>query len=83
MEKLIYKTKQQMGAAAAVHAAEAIRQAIEESSFALRREVTKITISIGVVSFPQDALDSGELTRQADTALYKAKSEGRNRVCTI
>lgn len=30
MEKLIYKTKQQMGAAAAVHAAEAIKQAIEE-----------------------------------------------------
>jgi glucosamine-6-phosphate deaminase len=30
MEKLIYKTKQQMGGAAAAHAAEAIRQAIEE-----------------------------------------------------
>ncbi|MHC4656040.1 MAG: glucosamine-6-phosphate deaminase [Planctomycetota bacterium] len=30
MEKLIYKTKQQMGAAAAAHAAEAIKQSIEE-----------------------------------------------------
>jgi glucosamine-6-phosphate deaminase len=30
MEKLIYKTKQQMGAAGAAHAAEAIKQAIEE-----------------------------------------------------
>ena len=30
MEKLIYKTKQEMGAAAAAHAAEAIRQATEE-----------------------------------------------------
>jgi len=30
MEKFIYKTKQEMGAAAAAHAAEAIKQAIEE-----------------------------------------------------
>jgi predicted signal transduction protein with EAL and GGDEF domain len=39
-----------------------------------------ITISIGVSSFPQDARDPVELIELADTALYHAKQQGRNRV---
>ena len=39
----------------------------------------KITISIGCASFPENATNKAELVKKADDALYRAKSEGRNR----
>lgn len=41
------------------------------------REVV-ITASIGVTVFPEDAQDSENLCRNADTAVYRAKELGRN-----
>ncbi|MCK4995073.1 MAG: sensor domain-containing diguanylate cyclase [Candidatus Omnitrophica bacterium] len=41
----------------------------------------RITISIGVASFPQDASTVQDLICYADKALYAAKETGRNRVC--
>jgi len=43
----------------------------------------KITISIGVASFPSDAKRDNELIEAADSALYKAKQSGRNQVCVF
>lgn len=40
----------------------------------------KITISIGVAAFPEDAACAEDLVRRADLALYEAKQDGRNRV---
>jgi diguanylate cyclase (GGDEF)-like protein len=40
----------------------------------------RLTISIGVASFPQDASGARELIDIADKALYLAKREGKNRV---
>jgi diguanylate cyclase (GGDEF)-like protein/PAS domain S-box-containing protein len=40
----------------------------------------KITISIGVATFPKHGKLTEDLIRAADTALYRAKREGRNRV---
>ena len=40
-----------------------------------------ITISIGLAVYPSDANDTENLLKVADKALYKAKREGRNRVC--
>jgi diguanylate cyclase (GGDEF)-like protein len=38
----------------------------------------KITISVGVAAFPEDAADAEGLVRSADAALYRAKAAGRN-----
>lgn len=40
----------------------------------------KLTVSLGVASFPEDAATSQNLIHHADMALYRAKSEGRNQV---
>ena len=41
----------------------------------------KLTISIGVATFPIDANKEGRLIEAADSALYQAKESGRNKVC--
>ena len=38
----------------------------------------KISVSIGIASFPDDAKDYDELLRKADMALYEVKRKGRN-----
>ncbi|HEV2802962.1 MAG TPA: GGDEF domain-containing protein [Pyrinomonadaceae bacterium] len=75
--------------AQALVAAERVRTAIEEHRFSATRHGTaggeenrtlRITISIGVAAYPDDARDPIELIELADTALYHAKQSGRNRV---
>ena len=39
------------------------------------------TLSIGVSSFPADGEEAGELLRNADHAMYRAKAQGRDGVC--
>jgi two-component system, cell cycle response regulator len=40
----------------------------------------RFTVSLGIATFPEDATEQSELIRQADLALYRAKTGGRNRV---
>lgn len=66
-------------------AAERIRSSIENYDFTVLRQGQSgashnITVSIGVSSFPDDSSDPIELVEMADSALYRAKREGRNRV---
>lgn len=68
-------------------AAERFRAEIEKYEFTVIRrgkfpETHHVTISIGMASFPYDSLDPIELIEMADSALYLAKREGRNRTCT-
>jgi diguanylate cyclase (GGDEF)-like protein len=42
-----------------------------------------ITLSLGVAMFPDHGPTAGEVLKVADTALYRAKHEGRDRVCGI
>jgi len=55
---------------------ERIRATIEKQEIHGR----SLTISVGSASFPQDTDDKENLIKKADLALYKAKSEGKNRV---
>jgi two-component system, cell cycle response regulator len=41
----------------------------------------RVTVSIGVSSFPEDVKNPADLVAAADSALYQAKRAGRNRVC--
>lgn len=40
-----------------------------------------ITVSIGLATYPKDALSKDELIQRADDAMYHAKKRGKNRVC--
>jgi diguanylate cyclase (GGDEF)-like protein len=42
----------------------------------------RCTLSVGVVSFPEDTKNKADLVTLADEALYHAKRSGRNRVST-
>jgi diguanylate cyclase (GGDEF)-like protein len=63
-------------------AAEKVREAVAAHLFADAdgRKTERITVSIGLSTFPVPAADREELLRQADDALYVAKRTGRNRV---
>ena len=67
-------------------AADRIRAEVEKHEFSVIKrgkaaETHRITISIGVAVFPNDSRDPIELIEMAEAALYRAKREGRNRVC--
>ncbi len=60
--------------------AEKLRQACAEP-ITLDDQVQQITLSIGIVLFPENGSDVEELLKRADIAMYKAKEGGRNRIC--
>ncbi len=62
--------------------AERIRSLVEEAEFDGEEVMAggRLTISIGVATFPMQASDKRELVERADEALYRAKALGRNRV---
>ncbi len=61
--------------------AERLRIAVEEKKFKKDNLALRVTISIGVASYPHDEIsDANKLIECADKALYRAKESGRNRV---
>jgi two-component system, cell cycle response regulator len=74
--------------AQALVAAERVRVAVENARFPVTRMDSpesdafhQITISIGIAAYPDDATDPIHLVELADSALYRAKRGGRNRIC--
>lgn len=62
-------------------AAERIRQAVASASNRVYDEELKVTVSIGVSTFPDHALNMQDLIDLADQALYLAKETGKDKVC--
>lgn len=61
--------------------AEVIRSAIMELNFHYRSQaLTNITASLGVATFPHHGGHGAAVIQAADSALYRAKESGRNRV---
>ncbi|BDT61309.1 hypothetical protein MasN3_48030 [Massilia varians] len=70
-------------AEAAAKCAESIRQTLNEIAIAhLNQNLSGISASFGVASYPLHAIHGEELLKAADRALYVAKNNGRNRVVT-
>jgi diguanylate cyclase (GGDEF)-like protein len=68
---------------AAMAIAQRIRRTVEERVFEAGAEGhLRLTISIGVATFPEHAGGRDTLLDAADKAMYRAKSLGRNRVCS-
>jgi diguanylate cyclase (GGDEF)-like protein len=65
----------------AVALAERVRAAVAENPIETREVTLPVTISIGVAQSDAEGSASADLLRRADEQLYRAKEEGRNRVC--
>lgn len=64
----------------AVARAEELREKLAASCIQAAGQKIQVRLSIGIASLLTDATTAHELIRCADTALYQAKQEGRNRV---
>ena len=64
---------------------EEIRRYFSDNTFPLsdvyKTENVYITVSCGIASYPRDAKNSIELFRVADSAMFRAKKLGKNKVC--
>lgn len=67
-----------MGRTAAYSVAERIVTNLEELSFATWQH--KITVSIGIATYPHDTSDKRQLLLMADQAMYQAKDAGKDRI---
>jgi diguanylate cyclase (GGDEF)-like protein len=63
--------------------AERIRRTVEGNRFEAGRDAAlRLTLSVGVATYPDHGRTRDELLDKADKAMYLAKSQGRNRVCS-
>jgi len=64
---------------------EEIRRYLSDNTFALsdnnRTEEVSITLSCGIASYPRDSKNRIELFRVADSAVFRAKRIGKNKIC--
>ncbi|SDZ80703.1 diguanylate cyclase (GGDEF) domain-containing protein [Acidovorax soli] len=70
-----------MGLQTAVERAQALRQQVAERRWLADGQSMQVTLSIGVACAQDAGLKPAALIDLADQALYRAKAEGRNRVC--
>ena len=64
---------------------EEIRRYLSDNTFDIKdgskTENINITISFGVASYPRDSKNVIDLLRVADSGLFRAKKQGKNRIC--
>ncbi|MGN0483117.1 MAG: GGDEF domain-containing protein [Lachnospiraceae bacterium] len=65
----------------ALQCAEQIRKQFEDTTFQVEKGPCHFTLSIGAAAFDPSFSDARTWFEKADAALYRAKENGRNRVC--
>ena len=60
---------------------EEIRRKIEGAELTFRRKKINFTVSLGAILAPNEGEDIEQLTQRVDKLLYKAKKEGKNKLC--
>ena len=69
--------------ASAMAVAERIRRTVEEHVFeAGRGGSLRLALSVGVGTYPEHGTDRTHLLDASDKAMYRAKSLGRNQICS-
>ena len=71
-----------MDSDAAMACAERLRSGVEDQTIELSAGHVRVTISIGVATRTPSVTGFTELLKNADSAVYFAKSQGRNCVCS-
>ncbi|MFA5304979.1 MAG: sensor domain-containing diguanylate cyclase [Candidatus Omnitrophota bacterium] len=64
-----------------IKVAQNIHSNVELAKIGFRRKTINFTVSLGAVLYPEDGLELNGLVNRADQCLYKAKKEGKNKVC--
>jgi diguanylate cyclase (GGDEF)-like protein len=64
---------------------ERIRHRVESNEFEVEEGglLVKVTVSLGVATYPENGTISEELIEKVDQALYLAKGRGKNMVCAV
>lgn len=69
-----------MGLDKAVERSEHWRRTLAELTLTVSRNTLNVTASFGVAVYPENGVNPDQVIHAADTALYAAKRDGRNRV---
>lgn len=69
--------------AGALRTAERIREKVGAAVFRTEQGELKVTLSIGIATFPDDAHTKSQLVERADGGLYHAKRHGRNQTVAL
>ena len=59
--------------------AERMRTRLEEATFPTEAGPLRVTLSLGIATYPEDGAEKARLVEVADACLYHAKRSGRNR----
>jgi diguanylate cyclase (GGDEF)-like protein len=60
---------------------EDVRKRFQDISFSVDQCSFNVTLSVGIAAYRPGMVRSDQLLQEADAALYRAKADGRNRVC--
>jgi diguanylate cyclase (GGDEF)-like protein len=74
---------EETSAKGAAQTAERIRKAVEAETFRCENGTFKVTLSLGLATFPTNGSNKAQVTECADQALYQAKRSGRNRAVSF